>query len=153
MGVSYLSFLLNEEIANWLLENNVAIPSTLPESRFPTLLELMSVVEQLDGYTVTMTLSNATNTAEYRSGRPAGLLCWVVNYDLGLQTGRQPRPPEVGDTVQFNFHKGSPELAVVIAEKLTRYCGPLVLIRDLDASPLLVTIGIDPQKALEKWLD
>jgi hypothetical protein len=153
MGVSYLSFLLNEEIANWLLENNVAIPSMLPDIRFPTLRELMSVAEQLDGYTVTMALSNAANTVDIevvdRRGYHAGwsTTVWASKLD------DKSRPPEDGDTVQFNFHKGSPELAVVIAEKLTRFCGPLVLVQDLDASPLLVTMGIDPQRAVEKWLN
>jgi hypothetical protein len=54
--------------------------------------------------------------------------------------------------VQFNFHKGSPELAVLIVEKLTRVGSPLVLILDVDCRPLLVTEELDPRQAVEKWL-
>jgi hypothetical protein len=55
--------------------------------------------------------------------------------------------------VAVTFHKGSPELAVLIAERLTRVCGPLVLIEANDAQPLVVRPGIDAERAVSVWLD
>ena len=40
---------------------------------------------------------------------------------------------------------------LLIVEKLTHVCGPLLLVRDCDAMPLLVTKGVDPCRAAEKW--
>src|SRR5207253_1573948 len=114
---------------NWLRENNHPLPSLLSESRLPTLGELKAVVEHLDGYTARVRLSKVTNSIDlevidhrgYRAGWSTTIWAKKLN--------DENRPPEDEDVVEFTFHKGSPELAVVIVEKLTHVCGPLVLIR------------------------
>jgi hypothetical protein len=152
MGVLYVSFTLNEETADWLRKNGLSAPSPLPDSRLPTLGELKAVVEQLGGYKSRVGLSKGTRTIDIevvdQRGYGAG---WSTTIWASKWNDRT-RPPEDGDSVQFTFHKGSPELAVLIVERLTHVCGPLVLIPDHNCRPLLVTEGLDPRQAVEEWL-
>ena len=151
MGVSYLLFTLNDETADWLRKCAFQPPSPLPESRFPTLSELKEIVQNLDGYRVQISLSAVTNTIDLRivdqHESHDGWSTTIWAHKLNDRTC----PPEDGDMVQFSFHKGSPELAVLIAAKLTGVCGPLVLISSVDCEPLLVTEGLEPRKAVEEW--
>ncbi len=152
MGAFYLLFTLNDEIAGWLVEIGLPYPTPLPESRFPTLGELKAVVKQLDGCRTTVT-SSSMNTVDFEVVDQRG-------YDAGWSTtiwGRtlsdEARKPHDDDRVEFSFHKGNPELAVIIIEKLTHVCGPLLLVSDADCRPLLVVPGLDPIKAVEEWLN
>jgi hypothetical protein len=153
MGVSCLLFTLNDETADWLRENNVPLPCPLPKSRLPTLGELKSIVERLDGYTAKVGLSSVANSVDIevvdQRGDRAGwsTTIWVK------KVGDRTRSPDDGDVVQFSFDNGSPELAVLIVEKLAHICGPLVLMLEVDCRPLLVTEGIDPLQAVAKWLN
>jgi hypothetical protein len=113
---------------------------------------LKAVIEhQHDGYTSRVSLSKVTNTVEIEVVNQGGYCAgwsttiWARKFDDKTQ------PPEDRDLVQVSFHKGSPELAVLIVEKLTHVCGPLVLVLDVDGTPLLVTAGIDPCQSVEKW--
>jgi hypothetical protein len=61
------------------------------------------------------------------------------------------RPPEDGDLIRFSFHKGSPELNVLIVERLSRACGPFVIFPDSGGDGLAITPGIDEQ-AVAEWM-
>lgn len=152
MGVSYLSFTLNEETANWLRENGLPAPSPFPNSRLPTYGELKAVVDQLEGYRSRVRQSKVTKTVDIavvdQRGYQAG---WYTTVWASKWNDRT-QPPEDSDTAEFSFHKGDPERAVVIVERLTHFCGPLVLIDTSGSRPLLVTVGIDPIQAVEQWL-
>jgi hypothetical protein len=152
MGVSYVSFILNEETANWLRENGLLAPSPLPESRLPTLGELKAVVDQLGGYKSSVGLSKITKTVDIEVVDQRGYQAGWSTTVWASKWNDRTKPPEDGDTVEFNFHKGSPELAVIIVERLTRICGPLILIDTSGSRPLLVTAGLDPPQAVEQWL-
>jgi hypothetical protein len=51
----------------------------------------------------------------------------------------------------FCLEKGDPRLNLLIAERLSRICGPLFLIPDTGAHPLLVTPGSDPAQLMRNW--
>lgn len=62
-------------------------------------------------------------------------------------------PLQDTDTVRITFHKGNPELAIRICERLTRTCGPLVLIREHDCVPLLIQHGNKSGSEKSQWLE
>jgi hypothetical protein len=62
------------------------------------------------------------------------------------------RPLRDDEPVEVTFHKGDPTLAIRIAERLSRACGPLVLLEANDAKLLVVRPGIDPDDAINDWL-
>ncbi|MBI1248252.1 hypothetical protein GC197_10500 [bacterium] len=148
MGVSYLVFTLNEESAAWLQENGTEV-DTDASSRYPTLSELREELSRLDGYTSEETIGKNSVDFEvvdekgYANGWSTTI--WAKSEDNDLMH------PDNEEEVRMTFHKGDPELAVLICEKLIHRCGPLVLIVDVDGSPLRINGSVD-RAALESWL-
>ena len=150
MGVSHFVMALDDETADWLAENGTQRPSPLPESRLPSLREVKAAVGHLEGHVVQVRDAGAVHAvdidvADDRDPRGRCTTIWTKRAD------EVPEQPGDDDSVRLTFHKGHPELAVLVVERLTHVCGPLVLVRDVDACPLLVEKGTDPRQAVEGW--
>jgi hypothetical protein len=152
MGTSYHLVPLDAKVADWLVELAVPLPDVNDARRPPTLRDVRDAVASLDDYEVRESVSAATGSLDMevvdRRGYWGG---WSTTLWVKAAEGDQP---SAGDDapVGVTFHKGSPELAVLIAERLTRVCGPLVLIEASEALPLVVRPGIDAERAVSEWL-
>lgn len=149
MGVSYLVFTLNDESAAWLQKNGTKVDHSDGRSRYPTLSELREVLSSLDGYASEERTGG--NSVDFEisdiddNGSGWSATIWAKSEDNKLTF------PDDDEVVRFTFHKGDPELVVLICEKLTRRCGPLVLILDFDGRALLVDGKVEAE-AVNKWL-
>ncbi len=135
MGVSYLVLAIDGQVADWLRGFDVKVPSG--SSRLPSPNEIRAELARLNDWHV-----------EFRENGAGGWDAEIVDAVLGYQ-GRSTiiwvtniQDPDTPH--RFSFHKGDPELAALIVERLTHTCGPLVLVRDHDAQPVLVVPGDDP---------
>lgn len=154
MGVSYLALPLTADLVDWLQQNDVSSPSPLPASRLPTLRELKSIAVHLDGYVTDVVPRPVCGSVDFRIEDVRGCYAGYSTAIWATRLQDKTPPPEDDDTVQLYFHKGSPELAVIIVEKLAHICGPLVLIEGVGGRPLLVEAGVEPSEAaLRRWLD
>jgi hypothetical protein len=111
----------------------------------PSPLELRTVLDDLPGHTTDYFVSpdNWQASVEAVTGlrlfRPSTLIT-VVDF-----RGDETMPH------LFYFDGGDPKLNVLVAERLSRLCGPLLVFPDTGARPLLVTPGIDPTDAVKVW--
>ena len=117
----------------------VAVPAAT--SRYPTPREIQQTLEALDGYRV----EHFRGTGHwYATVWPAGREGWatliVPDYDGRDDVARS-----------FYFEKGSPELNLLILERLSRVCGPLVIVPDTGSDPVIVAPGLDIDQALHSW--
>ncbi len=101
-------------------------------------------MDQLDGYAVTYHVDAYTwgadiaDAVDPQHGRWTSLI--VQDFE-----GIEDEPHE------FYFEKGWEDLIIQIVEKLSGYCGPLVLMDDIYWTPLLIAPGTDVESALIKW--
>jgi hypothetical protein len=145
MGVNYivLALLPNEKdrIVAWLSELGIACPAG--ESRYPSIEELRSVLDHLEGYTICYNTKIGDWYADIsQTDLVAGdwTVLLVSNYK-----GNDPDPHE------FSFRHGSPLLMLRILQRLARTCGPLILFPDTGDLPLVVTPELDLTQALHAW--
>jgi hypothetical protein len=131
--------------ADSLRRYNMGPPSPSEVGRNPTPRELRTVLDELSGYTV-----------DYLVG-PGN---WQA--DVDAKTGLRPfRSTTLVSVIDFQgeettphlfcFEKGDLTLNILIVERLSRLCGPLFVVPDTGARPLLVTPGIDPKDAVKVW--
>jgi len=151
MGVSYVVLPLTKDVADWMDQAGEARPSPLEASRSPTLRELKAVVEGLEGYHSRVRASVRLRCVDLdvvaQGGYRAGWSTTIWAHCLHDKT----RHPEDDDVIRFSFHKGSPELAVLVLERLSHVCGPFVLYCDGGGPGLAVTPGLEPRRAVEQW--
>ena len=65
MGVSYLVMQFKEQTASWLRQEGVSIPSSLPYGRMPTLREMRTVLDGLDGYNCGVRTSSRLKSVDF----------------------------------------------------------------------------------------
>jgi hypothetical protein len=154
-SVFYLMCPLTVPMAHHLKSEGHLLPDPPPASRPPLLREVRGVLETLEGYRSScrvhqQKISSVDFEVVDDGGYYAGwsTMLWVTRIDIDDRT----HPPGEDDPVEVCSHKGDPELAVCITERLTRRCGPLVLTLDVDCQSLVVTPGISVSSAVGKWL-
>jgi hypothetical protein len=119
--------------------------NTSEVGRNPSPVELRAVLDELSDYDVQYSVSENNWQADIRARRgiplfrPTSLLC-VVDY-----TGDE------SESHLVCLESGDMYLNLLIAERLSRTCGPLLIIPDTGTLPLLVTPGSDPTELIRNW--
>ena len=145
MGVIYIVLpLLPDEkdaIVAWLRSLSIACPGE--EGRFPSIEEIRSVLDHLNGYTTHYSTGSGHWYAEIaQTDRGNGDWAFLVvdNYS-GTDA----------DSHAFYFERGSPRLMVLLLRQLASACGPLILLPDTGNLPVIVTPELDLDLALRTW--
>jgi hypothetical protein len=144
MGVIYIVLPLSheeDEIISWLHSLRLTCPPD--EGRYPTIEELRFVLDHLDGYSI----HYSTGAGHwYADVSPTDQVtsdwaCIVVDNYHDNDT----------DSHDFYFERGSPRVMLLILQRLTRMCGPLILLADTGDLPMVVTADLDLDQALHAW--
>jgi hypothetical protein len=136
MGISLIPIPVDSKVASWLADEQVACPKVGSPSRWPTADELRAILGSLDGCRV-----------EYTSGTDG----WDASvYDL---SDREEWPAVVlwvkqpgSDEAPVDFHFYKPHdcvLALRIAQRVARLCGPLMVVEPGHMLPVVVTADSD----------
>jgi len=128
------------DIESWMCSLDIACPEG--NGRYPTLQELREVLDHLDGYTISYSMSRVFPAhwyadivrADHKNGDWAFI---VVNNYNGDET----------DTHEFYFERGAPRVMLPILQQLVPRCGPLILLPDTGAPPVVVTSQLDIDQA------
>jgi hypothetical protein len=148
MGVLYTVIPLlpdhRDELEDWLRSLNMASPADA--GRYPSLQELRSVLDHLEGYSIRYSTSRVLPghwyadivQADQRNGEWAFI---VVNDYTGMET----------DAYKFGFERGAPRLMLLILQRVASLCGPLLVVPDTGALPIIVTPDLDLDQALHTW--
>lgn len=148
MGILYVvtPLIADDESITWLRKFGNEPPEASP-SRYPTVREIRDTLAQLDGYSFE-TFTGGTNwEAEiFESGRQDDR--WAGEWADLIVTEYHGE-----DTIplSFYFSKGPARLPTLIVQQLTTSCGPLVIMRDSDVIPLLITPDTDIDRAIQAW--
>ncbi len=129
-----------EGFREWFRNEKVEIPNE--RGRFPTLDELIDVLESFEGLSVGQDASNGIILIGVGSPEKPGfaLIMGSVNADG-----------------YFNFYfdgwRNEEINMVTILKKLSVFCGPLVLWEQYGATPVVITRDTDLDAALKDWHD
>lgn len=158
---------VDDELIHWGRKCGMPIPDSLTPSRYPTLDEVRKAVENLDGYSM----------PEERPGLKDGEIDIDVrsieNKEFTLESdpvfgefyGKKVFSCPTSDTTlwikhlqdgnvtSLSFHKGDAMLAVFITQRLTRYCGTLALINEINGFPLFVTPQTACPEGVQMWIE
>lgn len=144
MGVIYTVIPLpdeKDEIVAWLHSLGVSCP--VGEGRYPSIQELRSVLDHLDGYTIRYSTGQGHWYADVsQTGRVTSDWAFLVVSDYSGNDA---------DSHEFWFERGSPLVMMLILQQLARACGPLILLPDTGDLPLVVTPELDLDQALHAW--
>lgn len=140
----------NETFTHWLHEFGIALPST-SESRFPTLREICFVLDHLEGCTFDSATDYFTGGTHWeadiieRDGSEDQRIEEWANLCVMNYQGNDDTP------LAFYFRKGFVRLTILIVQRLTQICGPLVIVLNSSFIPLLVTPETDIDQAIQAW--
>ena len=133
-----------DEIETWLSSLDVACPEGV--GRYPSLQELRAVLDHLDGYTVSYSTDRALPGHWYadivQADQEDGDWAYIVVNDY---TGDETA------TAEFWFERGAPRVMLRILQQLASVCGPLMLVPDSGALPVVVTPDLDLGQSLLVW--
>ena len=120
-------------------------PDTPGAGRNPKPEEVRKVLDHLAGYSVDYFVSEDNWQADIRSRKGIPLfrknsLLNVIDFN-----GDESYPHLVC------FESGDISLNLLIAERLSRISGPLYMVADTGAQPLIVTPGSDPAALKQHW--
>lgn len=114
--------------------------------RYPTPREIRGVLDRLEGFSVTYRVDMYYWTASISYTRDPKNGPWTyLHLDINDFSGDEEEP------CSFYFEKGWESLIIHIAEQLSQLCGPLIVEDDMEFTPLVITPGIDIQKAVKDW--
>ena len=134
MGVLRIVIPLDARCAEWLDSEGISHPETSSSNRRPTPREVSGVLRDLPGYNATITTDSDSGEwhATIQACDPADP-SWTV---LRISDYRDDDSPH-----DLCFHKGYPEVVLLVVERLTRFCGPLVVVNDTGSSPVVIRPG------------
>ena len=127
----------------WLEAIGFRLPANPRPSRYPTEDELRVVLDSLDGYRVSYHIDEYEFFADITSTNDPDCPDYI-----GVRLSRPLRD----EHPTLVFENGSDRTVLMIAEKLTHTCGPMILDNGYNGAPVLVTPGIDMDVALKDWL-
>jgi hypothetical protein len=113
---------------DWLTLAGVHLPATTPSGRMPAPAEVKAVLENLSGVRVRYQISDSTWQASVTSRKDVS---WA-----SLRFGAYAGNPQ--DSQPFIFEDGWDEVVLLVASRVARLCGPLVLLHDSGAAPQVV---------------
>jgi len=131
----------NQDFRDWLNAEGVDFPTV--KSRFPTLNELLVILNTFKGLAVSVDMSHGVLIS---LGDPQNL-----NHGFALMLGNI-----IADGYyDFYFWQGKNQemTMALILKKLSVFCGPLVLREGYGGTPMLITQDTDLEIALQEWKD
>lgn len=142
MGMAYHMMLPDESIPEWegIVQKSRQILGAAP-SRWPTLLEVRSVLDGFDGFEVEYVVSDKSWEARVRADHPKSVGAYA-DIVARRYSGRE------GDPCPFFFDRGTPALNLAIAQAVTQLCGPLLLVPSEIGLPLVVYPSLDFEAGL-----
>lgn len=121
---------VDEAMRNWLDELDVAYPNKA--SRFPTGIEIKAILAALSDYDVSINdlgIGAPWQAAiVHKSGDRVGP--WTTLNIVSYTGDELPQ--------QLSFARGSEKLVTETLQRLSKKCGPLVLIADRDSAPMVI---------------
>ena len=142
MGVFYHIEPLDEEMASLLEEMGAAVPQSAEPSRNPTPAEVREVCRTLRDYQVEFNVKPKSRWQAVieSTKRDEGTILNVEKFK-----GAEDEPHGIW------FEKGSPALILEILKRLSKHCGPLVVMPDTGDAPIAVTAKASVKKLLNEW--
>lgn len=146
MGVIYVVQPLNDEVADLLTTIDIDHPNGVP-SRNPTVREIVTVIEELPGYTVEYSGGNVGEFWQASVGKlPPPADARLTNLNIHKFQG-------MDEENEIAFEKGWPELIVDILIRIARHTGPLMLVADTSEYPIVIPGNADRSHILQMWED
>jgi len=147
MGINYMVMQLNPEMLSWALECDVPVSDVAPDGRAANLDELIACVSELPGHGH----SSTTREQEFfidveseekmlfpvQSGCKNLVAPGVAEYSeswVSIEGALQPD----GSIGRMWYH-GDLDLVVLIAQGLTRTCGPQLYYSDCEGIPWIIS--------------
>ena len=134
MGVLRTVIPLDARCAEWLDSEGIAHPDGSLTDRRPTPREVAEALRDLPGFKAAITAD--TDSGEWHAtieacnpADPSWTFLRISNY-------RDEDSPH-----DLCFHKGFPEVVLLVVERLARFCGPLVVVNDSGSPPVVVRGG------------
>jgi hypothetical protein len=142
MGVFYHIHPFDDEMASFLEAIGAAVPDSDEPSRNPTLAEVRDVCGALQGFKIEFNVKPKSHwQAVIESTRgDEGTILNVEKFK-----GAEDKPHAIW------FEKGSPALILEIVKRLSKQCGPLVVVPDTGDAPIAVTSKASVKKLLKEW--
>ena len=142
MGVIYIIQPLDEEMASFLGEMGAAVPEADGPSRNPTPAEVRKSCSALRGFKTTFNVKSKSHWQALLQStqRDEGTILNLENF-----TDAEDKPHAIW------FEKGSPKGILEIVKRLTRHCGPLVVLPDTGEAPIAVTADASVKTLLKEW--
>lgn len=142
MGTLYSPIPLNDEARDWLATEGFAAPDS--DGRCPTPNELIATLDALEDQTVDYNISSNNWQAQIDDRQSPKTGPWTLlnvrNYN------DNPNAP-----CDFYFAKGWPELVVRIVFRISKTCGPYLVVPDTDCHPVVIHADSDVDKLLSAW--
>ena len=144
MGATYAVSPLTDEARQWLRDENIAFPDG--QSRWPTHNELRAALESFSGHAVS-----------YRSTATGGWDADIVDPERDRTSGWMATvwvdgAVDADTPCRFSFHKPTLELSLMIVEKLSRVCGPFLIMDGSSGRAVVVAPEADiPKLVAELW--
>ena len=140
--VSYTATPYDEARRQWLIQHGARVPAPGSVSRSPSDAELRLALSLLPGYQVRY---HALDEFRYQAE--------VSSIDADGPWARLNVRPHAHepDRVEFWFEQGWPIAVLQVAARVAAYAGPLVVVPDNGAPPLVVVAGMDAEAALAEW--
>ena len=118
----------NPATLDWLLHTNVPVPEVIPPGRYPTPAEIRYVIENTPGIRAAYQVTSSVWVVTVTSRKDVTWTNLVIQDYCGDEE----------TACRFYFSGGWDELILLVASKLARQCGPLVLLHDSGAAPQVV---------------
>ena len=155
MSVSYLLVPVDEQILAYGKDSGVVdLPPAVSAGRFPTVDELIAVLEATPGHRVSRV--HRSNTIDvtiesfaripFEPGPPFKQTTTPASYlyVTGDLSGTSKRK-------WLSFH-GDLDVTIPVIQRLTAFCGPLVFFADCDGVPWFVLSEQSPPLGREPWI-
>ena len=134
MGILRSVLPLDARCAEWLDSEGISHPDSSAADRRPTPREVTELLRDLPGFRTTITANKQSGEwhAMIESSDPTDP-SWTV---VRISDYRDDDAPH-----DLCFHKGFPRVVLLVVERLTRLCGPLVVVNDSGSLPVVVRPG------------
>ncbi|BBM02432.1 hypothetical protein [Microbulbifer sp. GL-2] len=146
MGILYHVHCPEADLKEWVeTEFNLKFPHG--PSRWPTVEELKSVVEQFTGFKIKYN--------ENKNGIPHQVVMDFVEEpkDRLYALINIENKDEKGQESAFWFEKGSTELNIAITYAVSKFTGPIVIIADCGGPPIIVDYSSCTLSPIDQWID
>ncbi|XSG77347.1 hypothetical protein ACP8Y2_10100 [Herpetosiphon llansteffanensis] len=128
-SIIMIPVMCDPEMADWLAEYGITLPTVHPDSRYPTLAEMRALFQRFPEYTVSESINDQVCDL-YIQGREEYQYTpiWFQEFK-----GDEHEP------LRIHFHKGNEELVLWIVHQIAAWCGPMVVCTESSGVPMLIS--------------